>query len=92
MEKKIKNEPNTRDASSGCCHSDLVERPRSLFTPDENTQLNKHNDTALCGLWVLSNCPVIAHRAGALWAPFLMRPAQSQEAKLAYDNVRCHNT
>lgn len=84
-------ETNSRDSTCGCCHSDPVERPRSLFTPDESTQLREHNDMALCGLWVSSNCPVIAHRWG-LWVPSLMRPAQSQEAKLARDNVRCHNT
>lgn len=69
-----------------------VKRPRSLFTPDENTQLSEHNDTALCGLWVSFNRPVIANRAGALRAPSLMRPAQPLEAMLAYGNVRCHNT
>lgn len=59
-----------RNGTSSRCHSDPVERPRSLFTPDQNTQLKEHNDTASCGLWVSSNCPVIAHHAGASGLPF----------------------
>lgn len=90
--KSIKSGTTSGDSRSGFRHcAPAVNGPRSLFTPDENTQFSARGDTASGGLPVSFNCPVIAHRAGALWAPSLTRPAQSQEAKLAYDNARCHN-